>query len=155
MGVWRPHNIGKATLSGVEIEKTIRHYFMKPDIFSKILLNYTYLSAKNLSDDPTIKNKQLIRRPENKANVSIELTFAGAISILPSCRYISQRYITAANTKSINSYLVYDFAAHADVTDSISVKGIVRNLTNREYVEVNEFPVPGREYEIKFSYTFF
>jgi len=74
--------------------------------------------------------------------------------VLLSGRYVGERYITAANTKSISSFVVYDVISQVDLTSAISVSAGVRNLTDREYVEVDEFPIPGREYELKFSYRF-
>ena len=60
-------------------------------------------------------------------------------------RFVGFRYITAQNTKFLPSYFVIDSTLTIALTNRFTVTLSAKNLLSTPYVDVREYPVPGRE----------
>ena len=150
-GQWQPTNVGKALLNG--LEGRAKFLFEVPFIASYLELegNYTYLFAKNMVEDSATYNKQLPRRPFEQSNLIGTLSHADGHSFRLEGRYIGYRYITAQNTKYLPSIFLLDATARVHLWKRASLTGSVKNIFDVSYVDVREYPVPGREFTISGS----
>jgi len=148
-GQWRPSNVGQALLEGVEAEvKTILTIAWLKS-YLEVGANYTLLFATDKSDSPATYDKQLARRPFEKANAVVSLSRPQWYFVRWETRFVGFRYITAHNTKYFEPYLVHSVNAGVTVFDRVELSAQVMNLLDDSYIDVREYPIPGREISVK------
>jgi len=139
---WRPINISKATLQGVEtgLAFTIPH--------ASFSLNYTYLSAKDG------EGKNIFYRPAHKVNGRVDVR-AGMVSFFLDSQYVSLRYteVTEPNEPhTLPPYVVFGIGT-AVVWRGFEVWARVRQVFDDRftslvsYQEIYRYPVPGLAWE--------
>lgn len=147
MGCWRPHNVGRADFTGIELEGNLLiPSIWVLDIF-EIEANYTCLRAIDRTGQRNQEGKQLIKRPRHRGNMVASIQ-SGPWRLLSQWHWVGARYLTAANTKWLNSYLVGDLEIETRVNRNLSISLRLINILNRQYRDIREFPVPGRRLEL-------
>ena len=151
-GQWQPVNVGKALLNG--LEGRAKFLFEIPFVASYLELegNYTYLFARDMVEGSATYGKQLARRPFERANFIGTLSHTDGHSFRVDGRFIGFRYITAQNTKYLPSVFRLDATLRVNLLKNGSITGSVKNIFDISYVDVREYPVPGREFTISVSY---
>jgi outer membrane cobalamin receptor len=132
---WSPINIGKARILGLESEGEI-------DInkFLAIGLNYTYL-------DPTDKNtgEKIPNQPKYQFNTLIRVYSSFGLGLSLDGRYV-KNYVSHSNP---SGYFVMDGKITQRIDFSSSLKGeaffLIKNIFDREYQTVKDYPMPPRE----------
>ncbi len=150
-GVWRPHNVGKAKIRGIETELSSSFYISK--IFLEIISNYTYTRAEDLTGDRNRIGTQLVRRPMYKANLQVYTSF-NKYQISTIWNYVSIRYTTSANTKWISEYIVGNCNLLYQLNKNINLSIAVKNIMGKRYIDAINFPVPGRILNANISFDF-
>ena len=153
-GQWQPENIGAALLNGFEGEVKFLFPLTSWSSYLELKGNYSYLFARDMVEGSSTYGKQLPRRPFEKGNLTGTLSHSRGHSLRIEGRYVGYRYITAQNTKYLPSYFVLDAAGIVKATDSLSFSAVLRNLLDVSYVDVREYPVPGREFSLSGKYSF-
>ena len=153
-GQWQPENIGSALLNGIEAEMKFLFPVESISSYLEVKGNYSYLFARDMTEGSSTYGMQLPRRPYEKGNIIGTLSHSKGHSLRAEGRFVGYRYITAQNTKYLPSYFVFDAAGRWRVSDSFTVTASVKNLLNEEYVDVREYPVPGREFSISGKINF-
>jgi vitamin B12 transporter len=151
MGQWRPQNVGNALLNGLELEGK---FLFSLDAIASLLEikgNYSFLFAKDMTEGSASYGLQLPRRAQEKGNVIAAVNHLDGYSIRFEGRYVGARYITAQNTKYLPAYFVLDGTAGVSMFDFFKLNFSVKNILGTEYVDLREFPVPGREYVLEFA----
>jgi len=145
---WMPSNVAKANTSGIE-SKIDWHGFNN---IVNIQTSYTYMEAKDDSDDPTTSGKYLIYRPKNKFDANVNLSY-GITSFNLFYNYVGKRFHDDLNTVELGSYELIS----ANIGAAPKLWGInwnlrleANNLANKELQIVQGSPLPGRE--IRFSF---
>lgn len=153
-GQWQPTNIGKALLNG--LEGRLKFLFEVPFIASYLELegNYTYLFARDMVEGSPTYGKQLPRRPFEQANVIGTLSHTDGHSLRIEGRFVGYRYITAQNTKYLPSAFLLDATIRINLWKRVTLTGSLKNILNESYVDVREYPVPGREFTVSGSVRF-
>ncbi len=147
MGCWRPHNVGTADFTGLELESNlIVPSIGLVDLF-EIEANYNYLRSIDRTGQRNREGNQLIRRPRHRLNTTVSVQ-SGRCRLLSRWHYVGMRYLTAANTKWLDAYLVGDLELETRVSGGITVFSRLINILNKRYLDIREFPVPGRRWEI-------
>jgi outer membrane cobalamin receptor len=148
--VWRPANVGKAEIRGVETGLSFSPW--------KNLLtlgwNYTHLDARNKSGTPDEYDKQLPDRPDDMHKVTLQTRYSG-ISAIVDFLYVGMRYTTTSNSASLPAYRVYNIHvgyAWELARSQMELKGEVLNAGDEEYQAMAGFPVPGREFRVSLSF---
>jgi outer membrane cobalamin receptor len=150
--VWRPANVGKAEIQGVEAGVSLSPW----EHLVTLSWNYTHLDARNKSGTPDEYDKQLPDRPGDVHKVMLQSRYAG-LSAVVDFLSVSERYTTTSNNASLPSYRVFNvLVGYAwDVARSrMELKGEVLNLGDVEYQVMAGYPVPGREYRVSLSFVF-
>jgi len=144
---WMPTNIAKARISGIESKINWKGF---GDLIS-IQSGYTYLTAKDDSNDPLTSGKFLIYRPKNKVDLGINISY-NIYSINIFYNFVGKRFHDAENKIEMGSYELIN----ANLGIKQKIEGIElnfrlegNNLMDKEYQATQGSPLPGRE--IRFS----
>ena len=144
-GQWRPVNIGKALVRGAEAEAKFLFNLGALSSYLEITGNYTFLHAVDAAEDTVTAGKQLPRRARHRANGSITFKHEDGHSVYFGGSYVGKRYQTASNTKYLPAYFVLNATGRIRLGEYFTVSLIIKNLLNQEYIDIREFPIPGRE----------
>ena len=144
--IWRPVNVGKAEISGIESGLNFR----LPSEIAYVNIYYTKMKAIDKTDGSENKDNRLIYRPDHKWDLLLG-TKLGPLNASLNYRMVSKSYTTADNSKSLDSYGILD--ANIRITQSISglnyhlrLQGL--NLTDEKIFINDGYPLPGRAIRI-------
>jgi outer membrane cobalamin receptor len=151
-GIWSPENVGKADIQGIEMKAALSPW---GDLL-QLGWNYTYLDARNKTEDRTQYNMQLPYRARNVHNFSLRFGLVGLYALLDYSS-MGKRYTTTANTDVLQPYHLFNailgYKMRFDPL-SLDAKMEVRNLENIEYQAMEGFPMPGREFRLSLEVRF-
>ena len=125
---FKPVNVNQATIKGLE-----GNYTYTTDSL-KINLNATYQDANNDETDTP-----LLRRPDSKANFSID-KFFNQFSIGSSIRYASKNPDFGVK---LDGYTVIDLRAAYQINSHWRVAAKIENATDKNYQIINGYNTPG------------
>jgi vitamin B12 transporter len=136
-------NINEAQTNGVEV-------FAKADLTDGLIIkaNYTYLDARDKSEDTPDYNQKLIRRPENKAGLYVSYTWDNIANMNIDLMYVGKRdeldFATyPANRIIMPGYFLVNLAAYYDLLPFLRLQGRIENLLNEQYEEIYGYGTPG------------
>jgi iron complex outermembrane receptor protein len=157
-GYWRPSNVKKVHNYGTEA--TVNGFV---DIFSDWRLkaegSFAWTPSKNVGEkvnsNDTSYGKQLCYIPKISSSLAARLEWKGFALSYKFCHY-SERFTTTSNdvtqiTGRLKPYYMSNLSLEKHFSCKVldwSVKGVVNNLFNTEYVTVLSRPMPRRNYEI-------
>ena len=146
-GIWKPSNINKATLKGIEVELTRE--------WNDYVLNASldYLDAK---DDNTGRFLEDRARASGSFELGkqIDRLYVGVDAIFEHSRFDNQR-----PQQALPGYALWGISAKYEYSDSLLISGHVDNLFDKEYVtnlagSNNAYQNEGRTIEITLEYRF-
>jgi iron complex outermembrane receptor protein len=130
-------NVGQATSYGVETELNL---YMDNGATLFINPTYTDFTYDNDIQGFSTKNNQVVDVPKWMANAGLIYQF-GSFEIVPTLRYLGERYGNATNTEKVDDAWLADFRAtytknnfFNDSTLKISLD--IYNLFDKEYVSI-------------------
>ena len=136
-------NINKAETNGVEI-------FGTADLIDglRIKANYTYLNARDKSEDTPEYNQKLVRRPENKAGFYVSYTYNNIANVNIDFMYVGKRdeldFATYPATRIVMpDYFLINFAAYYDLLSFLRLQGRIENLLDKKYQEIYGYGTAG------------
>jgi vitamin B12 transporter len=150
-GVWRPSNIGRAHIRGLEAGAA----WHSPEgrfVELSVRANYALNFAQDKSPGPTY-DKQLPRQPYEQAAAGLSVK-AGVLLLSMDMQYVGFRFINRANTKYLGDYILVDAFLRALVYKKLEVYVSVKNIFDTPYIHVREYPVPGRELRAGLHYRY-
>jgi outer membrane receptor protein involved in Fe transport len=150
---WKPLNIARSWINGAEMR--FEGISWEGDFGSRLTFSYQWMNAINLSGEANTDGMTLIYRPEQTGTLSINQNLR-YFNVDISSRWVSERYTTEANTKSLSPYNVWDLGLYKHIRLStngsrITLRTQVNNLFDEDYRIVESAPIPLRE--IRFSVT--
>ena len=157
-GYWQPSNLKKVHNYGAELMTTAQ--VRLPHQWSICLTgNYAYTPSINksedLDDNDASYGRQLVYVPRHSANLSGRLSWKGW-TLGYQWTYYSERFTTTSNevsfiTGRLLPYYMNDVSLEKQFQWKkvhFSVKGVVNNLFDSEYVTVLSRPMAGRNFEV-------
>ena len=157
-GYWQPSNLKKVHNYGAELMTTAQ--VRLPHQWSICLTgNYAYTPSINksedLDDNDASYGRQLVYVPRHSANLSGRLSWKGW-TLGYQWTYYSERFTTTSNevsfiTGRLLPYYMNDVSLEKQFQWKkvhFSVKGVVNNLLDSEYVTVLSRPMAGRNFEV-------
>ncbi len=150
--IYMPQNITKSRNKGIEIGASLQLFKQMLDLS----LNYTGLNARNLSDDPTVRNKYLPYRAESTLNSSLNFHY-GPFSAGYDFRYAGKRFADEKNDIPVDSYNLSDvhFRLKLDFSGWQPMLNLqIRNIFNANYQIIADQPSPGREYRLNLGIAY-
>ncbi len=140
-GLRQYQNIGKAEMKGAEIGLNLN-----VDDFS-MNLAYTYLSAKNVSDDA--QSEILEYRPEHVLYLVPSYQFSFGTELRAELFFVGGKYGVDADLREfveMDNYLLTNFRASHTIFENYTLYVRVNNLADIYYATEYGFPQPGREF---------
>jgi len=152
-GKWAPENVGKAQFWGIESNLVIR-----PFSFLSLTTNHTYLQAQDHSGRPGENGKNLIYRPRNRINVSLDGSWK-IFRAFGEVKWVDRRYTGFPDPISnkdlfLESYGLFNLGLGMTIRKNVKVVAKIKNITNERFEEMKGYPQPGREYALSFSTRF-
>jgi outer membrane receptor protein involved in Fe transport len=155
-GLWRPQNLDLVHSQGIESE--VKGFWPLDFISSnlEVRANYTLqLSHQILSEQPPTKDQRYLpRRPLETANFIISFSRHQTYLLRWETRFCGFRYLTAANTKYLPAYLVHNLNARVTFWRHWYLGLQVNNILDEYYVDLREYPIPGREITVSSGVRF-
>ena len=127
-----PVNVAKARTQGVSIDMEIT-----PVDQIVVRANYTYLVPRNLETQ-----QDLLRRPRNKLNLSLDVTPVEALHVNINAQYVSSRLDISGPPDfvgRVGAYTLIGVAARYEILSHVQLYARIDNLLNRVYEESNGF----------------
>jgi vitamin B12 transporter len=153
-GVWRPLNVSSALIQGIELEGRLSAIRINSFLQAGGDGSYTYLDALDESGLPNLQGNQLIYRPHEKSSFGATLIFWKDFQFSFRSRFVGYRYTTPSDTSYIPGFITYQLGLKVSLATGFDVTTTVYNLTNVNYYDVNDYPMPGTQWEIKSSLAF-
>ena len=157
MFVWTNINVGKVLARGVDTSLEARHRFGRSRHSVSFSANYSYQRVENRTntESPYYKN-QLAYTPEHSGSAAlgyenpwVNLSFHGTA--------ISQRYANNEHYKgtALARYAEFGITAYRNIhfrRHSLELRADVKNLFDRHYEVVKNYPMPGRSWMFSLGY---
>ncbi|WP_338605407.1 TonB-dependent receptor plug domain-containing protein [Desulfoferula mesophila] len=134
MNTWTYQNLDQVKSQGVE-------FYARANLLSWLSADFswTYTDAQ---DEAT--GKELAYDPRDKGTLGVRLPLMGdRLNIRVWALYVGNRYADAANTTELDPYVTVNAAATYKITNWLSVYGNVVNLTDEDYVEIQDYTTLG------------
>ncbi|GAB6391613.1 MAG: TonB-dependent receptor/vitamin B12 transporter BtuB [Treponematales bacterium] len=148
-GLWRPQNIARAALMGVDAKAAVNlppfAFFDRPafQVSYRCLLTfllsygYTWADRKRVPYQPEHTISASLTLPWNSGNN----TCAG--SFVLHGRWESVRYADMSNITALETPVLIDVTVNQKVTETCAVFVAARNLLNRPYESFDDYYLPG------------
>lgn len=157
---WEPNNVKRVFTRGVELSLTGSTRFINKFHFYATT-QYTLTKATNLdplSPNDRALNKQLIYVPLHQARAAVTFEYA-RFYVKAMNSYTDAVFITTDNTQNLKGYYLLDLelGKDIDIKDNyfMGVCFRVNNVTNQQYQNVAQRPMPGINLEgsVKFRFS--
>ncbi len=158
---WYPYNIGVAGIHGWEI-KAEGTLGLSPHAAVHLEEGYTFLTSQNLTPGDSNYGRELIYSTPHSSLTTIQIEHDKWGSIAAMLRYRDRKWTDAANvdtasrlpsvylytlTLATREFRLGQFGVHALFS--------IDNLTDEHYVEVLNYPMPGRTYKFSIQLKYF
>jgi iron complex outermembrane receptor protein len=140
-GLRQYQNIGKVVMAGLEFSTDYQYENFKID------LNYTYLYAKNRTENSA--TDKLEYRPEHSASLTAQYLFEFGLSLNAEIFYIGKEYGINLDNGAIVSmpdYQLLNFRAAQKIFGNYQFYIRVNNIFDKRYESEYGYPQPGREF---------
>ncbi|MCK4755012.1 MAG: TonB-dependent receptor, partial [Calditrichia bacterium] len=151
--IYMPVNVNKTRNKGLEINSSIQLIDNMLDLTG----NYTYLDARNKSDDE-LNGKYLVYRAPHSFNLTLNWQWR-FLSLNYDYRYIGKRYSDQNNTPEfeLDPYEVSDLTfvftkKYSKWQPVLSFQ--IKNIFDKRYEIIRLYPLPGREFRINLGVTY-
>ena len=139
-GLWRPENVGKARIDGLELEGEFDTGWLAHRI------SLEFKDPQDLSKD---KQLQRIARRNAKWVAQGEWQqYSGSLSWI----YQGERYDDASNSVTLGGYSVWDLAVGYKPAAAWKLNGKIANLLDKEYESAQGYPAAGRSVYLSVDY---
>lgn len=157
-GYWEPKNIQLVQSKGLEANVGWNGQYGA--IRSQMNAHYAYTKTSNQSEGSPGYGKQLPYIPLHSANLTARLSGLG-FNVAWIWNYYSKRYTTTANSEeTVTDYMYPYFMNNVQLGHEIRLKAgklqidfKINNLFNEDYRTVLQRPMPGRNYQLVFTYA--
>ena len=158
-GLWSPENIQRVWSRGLELETKIAVPIHKS--FLLFRNSFAYTKSTNETDYPTANDragKQLIYVPLYKNSFTTTLQLK-KVNVGCIYNYTSWAFINSDNSDYINPYNLFDvfttvFLKTSKSKSTLSINARINNIFNTSYQVMASRPMPLRNYQLTFTYTF-
>lgn len=144
---WRPFNIQKARIRGVEA--TVTHQFNEA---WSVKASIDLRDPINKSD--ANHGHYLPNRDRFKATGELNYRPNEKLDLIARVLYGASRYSDEANTKKLSDYITADFVALYALDQQSQIKFSVENIFDKQYETAAGFRMPGRTLSLGFTRSF-
>lgn len=150
-GVWRPRNLGKARLSGVEADLRVRVPLELVDGL-ELTASGTLLQSEDRTGEPNVDGRDLVYRPRWTLAAAVRASDALAGELEALARATSDAFVTRANTKRLPGYVAFDVRWRRPIARGFGLDASATNLTDVAARDFRDYPLPGRSFTLGISW---
>lgn len=150
-GVWRPHNVGAARISGVEASAGITAGLGGAGRL-RVDGSATRLRSEDRSGEANVHGRELVYRPPWVADLSAAWEEPTGGELSGGVRVVDAVFVTRANTKSLPGYAIVDVRYRRPLAGGWSVDAALTNAGDRTARDFRDYPLPGRAFELGLAY---
>jgi outer membrane cobalamin receptor len=145
-GRWRPHNVGKAILRGIELEgrTAVRVLGLAGD--ADLALSLDLLDARNRTGEPNVDGRRLPYRPAITGRFELAAPLSERLRLIAAWQGVGRSFVTPSNTKSVPGHGLIDLTAELVLTGRLLGSVAALNLADIQAADVRDYPLPGREW---------
>jgi len=148
-GVWRPHNTDHTRLAGLELAGETP--LPPAGLPLRLRGAYTWLNARDTGEDPLTGGRRLVGRAAHR--LVADLLFEPSVwSLAVGVRGTGRIPWTAANTKWVTGYLLWNARVRFRVTQTLRLDLEGENLADTPYEDLRGYPTAGREMTLGFRW---
>jgi outer membrane cobalamin receptor len=147
-GRWRPHNVGRAVLKGIELEGRTAMAIAGLAGPVEVAASLDLLDARNRTGETNVDGRRLPYRPGVAGRLEVALPPTPKLRLIAAWQAVSRSFVTPSNTKSVPGHGVIDVTAEHWLSERIIASLAVLNLADVEAVDVRDYPLPGREWRL-------
>ncbi|MDA3906440.1 MAG: TonB-dependent receptor [Bacteroidales bacterium] len=156
-GIWTPLNQKEVWSRGIETDLRLDRTIHKLKI--KLELHYSFnpstLEKTAENESESILKKQLIYTPKNQAKALFSLVHPiGSLTI--EQLFVGKRYTIADNTSWLDAYPLTNLILSSSIKKEKQNLGLsfrLNNLFNQDYQSMENYALPGRNYQISIHYN--
>ncbi len=146
-GVWRPHNVGAATLHGVETSAGLA-LPLGGERRLAVEGGVTWLESLDRSGEANVDGRALVYRPRWTSTLAARVQDPRAGELEAMVRSVDDVFVTRANTKTLPGYVVLDLRYRRDLGPPATVDVALTNVTDENARDFRDFPLPGRTWTV-------
>ncbi len=149
-GVWRPHNLARARVAGVELESTAALALGRRTL--RLAAQGGRLSAVDRSGEPNAHGRTLPYRPAWSAAAVAVLdgAFGGEAEVRVNA--LADVFVTRANTKRLPGRTTVDLAWRRPIGGGFALDATVENVADVAARDFRDYPLPGRTVTLGLSW---
>jgi vitamin B12 transporter len=148
-GIWRPHNVGRARIAGVETEGGLG--IALPRAWRVAVTgSATFLETRDRTGEANVDGRALVYRPRWSGAAGL-VASRGRTELETLWRGVGDVWVTRANTKSLDGYLTGEVRARVGLRRGLALDAAVTNVTNEAARDFRDYPLPGRTWRLGFS----
>ncbi len=154
---WVPRNLPNVYSRGTETKTELT--YLKKDVLLKLIINTAYVLSTNqekISENDNSVGRQLIYTPRYNGQATLLVNYK-SISLLFNNNYTGYRFTTSDNTSWLSPYYLANVkCSYAYSFSSVNMQlfGSINNVFNKNYVVVQNTPMPLRNYEVGLSMNY-
>lgn len=150
-GIWRPHNVQKAMIRGIEALATAELLPMKSAGPLTLTLSATHLHTRDESGEPNIDGNRLVYRPPWAGAATLRLGRTRTLETEMETRFVGAVATTRANTVDLPGYAMTDVTFRRRI-HTLIFEGRIVNCFDRASRDFADFPLPGRGFQFGVSW---
>ncbi len=149
-GVWRPHNLARARVAGVELESAAGLPVGRRTL--RIAVQGSRLSAVDRSGEPNADGRTLPYRPAWTAAAAAVLDDVVGGEAEVRVHALADVFVTRANTKRLPGRTTVDLAWRRPIGAGLAVDATVENVADVAARDFRDYPLPGRAVTLGLSW---
>jgi len=158
MFIWSTMNLGQVQINGLDISCNAEAHLR--DMGITLTINYSHQDAIDITDpdDSKTYHHQIPYTPKNSGGVTLYF-LNKIVNIGYNCMVIGERYYQQENSADTRLEPYSEHGISADRSfelpiGDLRVQARILNLFDKQYEVVRSYPMMGRNFRIKVSYTF-
>jgi outer membrane receptor protein involved in Fe transport len=146
-GIWRPHNVGRARLAGVE-SNAIARIPITEDLATRWQASGSWMSTRDETGEPNVDGRELVYRPRWSGHAGVTLETARLGELETTWTFVDDVFVTRANTKVLDGSLRGDVRYRVAVSARVRVDLSLTNLLDERTRDFRDYPLPGRSWTV-------
>jgi vitamin B12 transporter len=146
-GIWRPHNVGRVRISGVEGETAIL-LPLPAGAKGRLAGSATLLESRDCTGEPNVDGRQLVYRPRWSGAAVAEVSTLRFGTLATVWSFVDDVFVTRANTKILPGYALGEIRYRKSLGPLVELDLAVSNVMNRSARDFMNYPLPGRTWKM-------
>ncbi len=146
-GIWRPHNVGRVRMAGVEGEADVV-LPLPAGAEGRLAGSATLLESRDCTGEPNVDRRRLVYRPRWSGAAVAEVRTMRVGTLTTIWSFVDDVFVTRANTKVLPGHVFGEIRYRKSLGPVLELDLAVSNVTNRSARDFMNYPLPGRTWKM-------